>query len=109
MARYLMVHSFDPRIAKSEVQMQVIQPLLKSFTKNTYAITSWMAIGAGIVACLWEAPSEQSIIDVYPPDVDLPVEGIYPVTVIDWAEIKKTVAAEKKKAKAGKTRRKKSA
>jgi len=69
-----------------------MKAILKCFTKDTYCIASWMAPGAGKIACLWEAPSEQAIIDTYPKEVDIPVDGIYPATVIDWAEIKKTMA-----------------
>ena len=92
MAQYLMLHSYDPRNARSESQPSVMKSIVDSFTNDTYCISSWLAPGAGKIACLWEAPSEQAIIDVYPQDVDIPVDGIFPVMVIDWAEAKKTLA-----------------
>ena len=88
MARFLVLHSFDPSIAKSKTQPEVMKAILNCFTKDTYCITSWMAPGAGKIACLWEAPSEQAIIDTYPNDVGIPCDGIYTAAVIDWAEIK---------------------
>ena len=91
MAKFLLLHTIDPRNAKSETAMPVMKAIVDSFTKDTYCIASWMALGAGKIACLWEAPSEQAIIDVYPKEVDLPVDGIYPVQVVDWAEVKKTM------------------
>lgn len=92
MAQYLMLHSFDPRTAKSERQPGVMKAIVDSFTEDTYCIASWFATGAGKIACLWEAPSEQAIIDVYSQEVDIPVDGIFPVLVIDWAEMKRTLA-----------------
>ena len=92
MAKFLLLHTLDPKIAKSNAQMPMMKALADSFTDDTYAIASWMAPGAGKIVCLWEAPSEQAIIDVYPEGVDIPVEGIYPATVLDWAEVKKMMA-----------------
>ena len=93
MPQFMLLHTIDPKKAATSNQMPIIKGVLNTFTKDTYCVTSWMAAGAGKVACLWEAPSEQSIIDAIakgPPD--LPVDGIYPVAVIDWAEMKKTLA-----------------
>ena len=92
MAQYLMLHSYDPRTGRSERQQGVMKAIVQSFTKDTYCIASWFAPGAGKIACLWEAPSEQAIIDVYPQDVDIPVDGIFPALVVDRAEMKKTLA-----------------
>ena len=92
MAKFLLIHTLDPKIAKSSTQMSVMKAIVNSFTDDTYAIASWMALGAGKIACLWEAPSEQAIIDVYPEGVNIPVEGIYPAAVVEWAEVKKMMA-----------------
>ena len=91
-AQYLMLHSYDPRTAKSESQPGVMKAIVDSFTEDTYCIASWLAPGAGKIACLWEAPSEQAIIDAYSPELNIPVDGIFPTLVIDWAEVKKTMA-----------------
>jgi len=91
-AHFLLLHSLDPRMGRTEAQPGIIKAVLDSFTQDTYCITSWMAPGAGKIACLWEAPSEQAIIDALPREVDLPVDGIYPALVVDWAEMKKTLA-----------------
>jgi hypothetical protein len=92
MANYLVLHSYDPRIASSESQMDTMKKTLDSFTADTYCIASWIAVGAGKVACLWEAPSEQAIIDAFAKGLDIPVDGIYPASVVDWAETKKAMA-----------------
>jgi hypothetical protein len=92
MALYLVLHTYDPSIAKSENSLGVMKAVLNCFTKETYCITSWMAPGAGKTACIWEAPSEQAIIDVYPKDMPIPIDGIYSAEVVDWAEVKKTMA-----------------
>jgi len=93
MAKFLLLHTVDPRIGKSEAMPGIIKTVLSTFTEDTYCIASWVAGGAGKIACLWEAPSEQAIIDAYAAKgPDMPVDGIYPAMVIDWAEMKKTVA-----------------
>lgn len=93
MAKFLLLHTVDPREGTSKAMPGIIKGVLSTFTKDTYCITSWVAGGAGKIACLWEAPSEQAIIDAYADKgPDIPVDGIYPVTVIDWAEMKKTMA-----------------
>jgi hypothetical protein len=92
MATYLVLHSYDPRTATSESQMGTIQATLDSFTADTYCIASWIAVGAGKVACLWEAPSEQAIIDAFAKGGDIPIDGIYPASVVDWAETKKAMS-----------------
>jgi len=92
MAHFMLLHTMDPRKAATENQMPVMKGVLNTFTKDTYCVTSWMSPGAGKVACLWEAPSEQSVIDAIARlPADLPVDGIYPTTVVDWAEMKKTM------------------
>ena len=92
MAHFLVLHTWDPRVGSSEKQMGIMKGALDAFTGDTYCITSYMSIGAGKVACLWEGPSEQAIIDVLAKAPDLPVDGIYPTTVVDWAEMKKTLS-----------------
>jgi hypothetical protein len=92
MAKFLVLHSLDPRTATSEFQMVVTKATVDMFTKETYCIASWLAIGAGKIACLWEAPSEQALIDAYATkEPNLAIDGIYPATVIDWAEMKKSL------------------
>jgi len=92
MAKFLVLHTFDPRMAASASIEGDTKASLKMFTKDTYCITSWAAAGAGKIACLWEAPSEQAIIDTWSKGPDVPIDGIYPAVVIDWAEMKKMVA-----------------
>jgi hypothetical protein len=77
---------------KGEKYGTVHSVTLDVFTKDTYAVSSWSAIGAGLLFCLWEGPSEQGIIDVIAKvSGGPPTEGIYPVSVIDWAEMKKAM------------------
>jgi hypothetical protein len=93
MAKFLLLHIVDPMRGTSGAMPGIIKATLSTFTKDTYCITSWVGGGAGKIACLWEAPSEQAIIDAYAAKgPDIPVDGIYPATVIDWAEMKKTAA-----------------
>ncbi|GEM_PF-1786830 len=97
MARYLALHPLDYtntdfKNYTSEAQIVLVKKYLDAFTKDTYCISSWLAGGAGWLSCMWEAPSEQAIIDVMAKvSGALPVEGIYPVSVIDWAEMKKAM------------------
>lgn len=70
----------------------VTSTLNDAFTKDTYGITSCLAGGARWLFCMREGPSEHAIIDVTAKvSSALPVEGIYPVSVIDWAEMKKAM------------------
>jgi hypothetical protein len=69
MARYIVLHPLDLLNSDlndytSEAQMGLVKKYLDVFTKDTYAVSSWSAIGAGLLFCLWEGPSEQGIIDV---------------------------------------------
>jgi len=94
MAQFLVLHTIDLRTADikdytTEAQMSMTKGTLDAFTADTYCITSWIAVGVGKAACLWEAPSESAIIDVFAKAPVMPVDGIYPAMVIDWAEMKK--------------------
>jgi hypothetical protein len=98
MAKFLLFHTIDLRTADlkaytTEAQMSSTKGMVDAFTADTCCITTWIAVGAGKAACLWEAPSEQAIIDVYAKGSALPVDGIHPATVIDWAEMKKALGA----------------
>ena len=93
MAQFLVLHSMDPRTLTSEFMMGTGARLMEAFTEDTYVITSWWALGAGKVACLWEAPSETAIIDIFAREVpQWPIDGVYPATVTDMAEVKKMLA-----------------
>jgi len=97
MAKFLVLHTIDLRTAdaaeySTEAQMAKVNDSLAAYTAETYCIASWVAAGAGKIACLWEAPSEQAIIDVFakmPQKSQVPTDGIYPAMVIDWREMKK--------------------
>ncbi len=90
MAKFLMIHTIDPKAGKTDAYPSIIKGVLNASTNDTYCITSWVAGGAGKIACLWEGPSEQAIIDVFAAKgPDLPIDGIYAASVIDWAEMKK--------------------
>jgi hypothetical protein len=91
MAKFMALHSFDPKKAATENRPALMKGVLGIFTKDTYCIASWSAPGAGKMACLWEAPSEQAIIDAFAKGPDISTDGIYPATVIDWAEVKKSM------------------
>jgi len=93
MAQFLVLHTVDPKMFTSDAQMTVMKAVVDVFTADTYCITSWGSPAAAKIACLWEAPSEQAIIDaIAKGTIDLPVDGIYPTMVIDWAEVKKMLA-----------------
>ena len=97
MAKFLVLHTIDMRTGgakegSSEAQMTKVNDYLAAFTDETYCVASWIAAGVGKVACLWEAPSDQAIIDVVariPEKSQLPTDGIYPAMVIDWREMNK--------------------
>ena len=99
MSQYLVLHtidlrSADPKAYTTDEQMKTTKKMIKSFSDDTYCVTTWMAVGAGKAACLWEAPSEQAIIDVFARGPEMPVDGIYPVSVVDWAEMKKVLGGQ---------------
>ncbi len=97
MAKFLVLHTIDLRTAdaaeySTEAQMAKMNDSLAAYTAETHCIESWVAAGAGKIACLWEAPTDQAIIDAFakiPHRKQLPVDGIYPATVMDWREMKK--------------------
>lgn len=93
MAKYLVLHTYDPRRFSTDAAMKDVRPMIDAFTRDTYCVTSWTALGAGKTACLWEAPSEQALIDVFARAPDLPIDGIYPAGVVDWAEMRQIVQA----------------
>jgi len=100
MAKFVVFHAIpfpmtDAKPYTSDAQVAMTKGMLGGFTAETYCIATWAAAGTGKMACLWEAPSEQAIIDVFAktPDIRLvPIEGIYSAMVIDWAEMKKALA-----------------
>ena len=91
MAHYLVVHTVDPALLSRESEMRFITDLkafLDSFTEDTYCISIWDAVEAGIVNCLWEAPSKQAIMDVLAKSPAIPVDGIHPAIVVDVAKLR---------------------
>jgi len=101
MAKFLVFHAVpspmtNPKAYTTDAQMAMTKPMLDGFTADTYCITTWSAAGTGKMTCLWEAPSEQAIIDVLAktPDIirNMPIDSISTATVIDWAEMKKALA-----------------
>jgi hypothetical protein len=48
-----------------------------------------MAKGAGKAACYWEATSEQAVIDAIAKVPEMPTDGIYPMELVDWEDLKK--------------------
>lgn len=83
--------------------------LLDLYTKNCHCSQSWIGLQgfyAGKMACLWEAPSKEAIVDMLSKVTGPPVDAIFDSTmVVDWAEEKrkrgqKKATAPPKKAKA---------
>lgn len=92
MAQFLALHTIDPRGFTSEAQPGIIKACAEAFTPETYCVASWVSGPAGKIACLWEAPSEQAVVDVIAKIALVPVDGVYPTMAIDWAEMKKQMA-----------------
>ncbi|MCL4466412.1 MAG: DUF4242 domain-containing protein [Chloroflexi bacterium] len=88
MAKFLALHTVDPRMFVTDPNFTFVKKALASMTPDVYCIRSLMAKGAGKIACEWEASSEQALIDVFAKVPELPVDGIYPVEVMEWAEVK---------------------
>jgi hypothetical protein len=95
MAQYLVFHTMSVGTLTTDSAMKAAKAMLDCFTTDTYCITTWAAVGSGKQVCLWEATSEQAIIDMFAKVkniLDMPIDGIYPASAYDWAEMKKTLA-----------------
>ena len=100
MGQYLVLHTFDPRNASSGATADMSKAVIDTFSDDTYCVTSWVAAGAGRIACLWEAPSEQAVIDALARGPEIPIDGIYPTQVIDWARVKQLLQGAQQQAAA---------
>ena len=93
MAQYIVVHTpLDAKIYAGDAFANFAKEIVSSFTKDLHCIATWAWGGGTNAICLWEAPSEQALIDFFADPartVQVPVNGIYPATVTDWAEAKK--------------------
>ncbi len=41
MAKFLLLHTYNPKLAVSEGQTDLMKGIQKTFTKDTYCIASW--------------------------------------------------------------------
>jgi len=58
-------HMSNPMLATSDNPIIAAKSLVDVLIADTYCITTWTAVGRAKLACLWEAPSEQAIIDAF--------------------------------------------
>ena len=97
MARYVVVHTpLDAKVYAGETFGKFAAECIEAFTKQVYCITTWQWGGGTNAVCLWEAPNEQALIEFFAARKTMqpPVNGIYPVTVTDWAEVAKSMSQE---------------
>jgi len=96
MPKYLVLHTLE--IAKlpkdpTGYMWSGTDKMMDLFTKDCHCIASWIGMQGfytGKMACLWEAPSKQAIIDLLTIVPVAPVDAIFDSTlVVDWAEEKK--------------------
>lgn len=100
MAKYLVLHTIDlVRLPKGGQLWEAAYDLLDAYTEDCYCSQSWLGLQgfyAGKMACLWEAPSKQAIVNMLSKVVAPPVEAIFDSTmVVDWAEEKKKRSQKK--------------
>ena len=111
MPQYLVLHTLDlGRLPKGGQLWAAAYDLLDLYTKDCYCSQSWIGLQgfyAGKMACLWEAPSKEAIVDMLSKvTIGPPVDAIFDSTlVVDWAEekrkrVQKKATAPPKKAKA---------
>jgi len=89
LAKFLALHTVDPKMFVTDPTFAFVKKALAAMTPEVYCIRTFTARGAGKLACEWEASSEQALIDVVAKVPELPVDGIYPMEVVEWAEVKK--------------------
>ena len=87
--KFLLLHTVDPKLMVSDPNLTIAKKILAAMSPEAQCIRSWVARGAGKIACEWEASSEQAVIDAVAKAPELPVDGMYPMEVMEWAEIRK--------------------
>jgi len=89
MARFLALHTADPRLFATDPSFALQRKILRALTSEAWCIRTFLAAGAGKIACEWEASSEQALIDAIAKVPEIPVDGIYPMRVIEWEDVKR--------------------
>ena len=110
MAKYLVLHTIDlAKLPKGGQLWAAAYDALDLYTKNCYCSQSWIGIQgfySGKMACLWEAPSKEAIVNMLSEVAGPPVDAIFDSTmVVDWAEEKRKRGPKKAKAPAKKAKR----
>ncbi len=68
--------------------MKIVKRVLSVLTPQAQCVRTLTVAGAGKIAREWDAESEQALIDCLAKVPELPVDGVYPAQVIEWAEVK---------------------
>ena len=95
MAKYVVVHSpLDAKLYAGDTFGKFAAECIEAFTDKIYCEQTWSWGGGCNAICLWESPDEQSLIEFFAARKTMqpPVNGIYPVSVTDWAEAAKAMA-----------------
>ncbi len=91
MAEYIVVHTpLDAKMYANDGMTALAKEIVPEFTADVFCKTTWSWGGGTCSLCLWEAPSEQDLIELFGAmEIQVPVNGIYPATVTDWAAARK--------------------
>jgi len=91
MAKYVVVHSpVDAKTYAGDTFANFAKECIGAFTADTYCEYTWAWGGGTQAICQWEAPNEQALIEFFAArKLQVPVMGIYPLTVTDWAAVRK--------------------
>ena len=94
MAKYVVVHTpVDAKLFAGDTFANFAKECMDAFTDETYCEYSWLWGGGTQGVCQWEAPNEQALIEFFAArKLQVPVNGIYPLTVTDWTEARKQSA-----------------
>jgi hypothetical protein len=95
MAKYVVVHSpMDAKINAGDTFAKFAKECIDAFTDEVHCDTTWSWGGGTSAVCVWEAPDEQALIEFFAArrTLEVPVNGIFPVSITDWAEAAKAMA-----------------
>ena len=94
MAKYFVVHTpVDAKIYAGDTFTNFAAECIGAFSDEVYCEYTWAWGGGTQAVCQWESPDEQTLIEFFAArETQVPVNGIYPATITDWAEARKAMA-----------------
>jgi hypothetical protein len=95
MAKYVVVHTpLDAKVYAGDTFGKFAKECMDAYTDDLRCETTWSWGGGTNAVCVWEAPDEQTLIEFFAArrTMQVPVNGIYPVSITDWAAAAKAMA-----------------